>query len=68
MKILQNYANDIRINIKIPFDYRNLNSKQSFKEILAFSGGECMEKITQITPLSKIKEDIYEKNEFLLET
>ena len=54
--------------LKFSLDYKNLNSKQSFKEILPFSGGQSMEKIMQITPLSKIKEGTYRKNKFLLET
>ena len=51
---------------KSPLDYRNLNSKQSFKEILPFSEGQSMEKTMKITPLYQIKKDIYGKSEFLL--
>ena len=61
MKILQNQGIDIRINIKIPFRLEKFKFEIVFKEIVPFSGGQILAKIMQIAPLSKIKEDIYEK-------
>ena len=68
MKALQNQVANIQINIKILFKLQKFEFKISFKEILPFLGGQNMKEIMQITPLYKIKEDIYGKNEFLLET
>ena len=61
MKILQSQVTDIQINIKVPFRLQKFEFEQSFKKILPFSGGQILKKNMQITPLPKIKEDIYGK-------